>query len=470
LRSTADKLPTRRQLGTPGGGIVTTGNPHAGRANLSSKRVVDALQPRAAPFRVFDERLPGFGVHVAVTGRKSYVCEYRAKGVSRRMFLGRTNVLTPAEARTQAMEALAAVAKGRDPLAERRVANADGRDAARARRAAPTVADAAGDYLATLGRTRSARWAADARALYDAHIGPKIGTRKVADVTAKDVRQIHERLRDTPVTANRTRAVLSAILTRAVADGARAPGVNPVVAVEAYPEEPRSRYLNTDEWKRLGEAVTAESAALATVKRWDTRPRQLDAVVLLALTGARKNAVTRRRWRDVDWEARVLTIDPPHKGTSRVHLGAAALALLRAWQGARGTGDGYIFAGQRRHDGPRPTNRQHDPRPVLPPTYVSTLALVWRSLMTRAKLTDFHVHDLRRSFAVAAGDIGISTHLIGGLLSHAVGGVTGIYARRSDPALADAANKVAAEVARRLNLKGTRDRSVIPIDAGRRRA
>ena len=442
--------------------------PHPARVNLSSKRVVDALQPRAAPFRVFDERLPGFGVHVAATGRKSYVCEYRAAGVSRRMFLGRTNVLTPAEARAQAMEALAAAAKGRDPLAERRAANADGRDAAKARRDAPTVAVAAEDYLATLGRTRSARWAADARALYDAHIGPKIGTRRVADITAKDVRHIHERLRDRTVTANRTRAVLSAILTRAVADGARAPGVNPVVAVAKYPEQPRSRYLNADEWKRLGEAITAERAALATVKRWDTRPRQLDAVLLIALTGARKNAVTRRRWRDVDWEARVLTVDPPHKGATRVHLGAAALALLRAWQG--GTLEGYIFAGQRRHDGPRPTNRQHDPRPALPPTSISTIAPVWQSLMGRAKLEDFHVHDLRRSFAVAAGDIGISTHLIGGLLSHAVGGVTGIYARRSDPALADAANKVAAEVARRLNLKGTRDRGVIPIDAGRRRA
>jgi integrase len=445
-------------------------SPNAEHANLALKRTVDAIRPRGRAFMVWDGALTGFGITVTASGVRSWMVQFRVDGATRRMVLGRVNVLAPAEARAQAHEALAAAAKGADPSAERRTGNAAGRDAAAARRAAPTVADVAEGYLATLKLTRSARWAADARALYDAHIKPRIGTRKADTVTAKDVRQIHEHLHDRPVTANRTRAVLSAILTRAAADGARAPGVNPIVAVEAYPETPRDRYLNADEWKRLAKAIADERTALANVERWDTRPRQLDAVLLIALTGARKHAITRRAWADVDWEGRILKVDPPAKGCTRIHLGEPALELLRRWQGDRGTLEGFIFAGQPRHDGPRPTNRQHDPRPHLPPTPISTIALVWQSLMERAKLEDFHVHDLRRSFAVAAGDIGISTHLIGGLLSHAVGGVTGIYARRSDPALADAANKVATEVARRLNLKGTRDRGVIPIDAARGRA
>ena len=59
----------------------------------------------------------------------------------------------------------------------------------------------------------------------------------------------------------------------------------------------------------------------------------------------------------------------------------------------------------------------------------------------------------------------MSAHLIGGLLSHVVAGVTAVYAHRTDPALADAANRVAEEVARRLNLALQRDPKVIPSES-----
>jgi hypothetical protein len=61
----------------------------------------------------------------------------------------------------------------------------------------------------------------------------------------------------------------------------------------------------------------------------------------------------------------------------------------------------------------------------------------------------------------------LSAHLIGGLLGHRVPGITAVYAHRTDPALGDAANKVAAEVAKRLNLEGLEERGVLPM-AGRR--
>ena len=75
---------------------------------------------------------------------------------------------------------------------------------------------------------------------------------------------------------------------------------------------------------------------------------------------------------------------------------------------------------------------------------------------------------VRRSFAVVAGDMGVSGHIIGGLLSHVVPGVTGIYAHRSDPALVAAADRTAAEVARRLNLEGVEDRQIIPLKQRKR--
>jgi integrase len=440
------------------------------RRDLRLKRVVDALKPRADAFKVYDASLPGFGLRVAPTGHRGYFLSYRHRGVKHTMYLGDTRTLTPAQAHTIAKEASVAVEHGRDPLAERRQGAAEGKASARARRSAPTVADIAERYLTSLTLTKSAKWAKEARRLYDANIAAPLGLRKASDVDTPDVRRLHERLRKMPATANRARAVLSAILSRALEDGARLLGSsNPCDGVQPYDEAPRERYLSAAEWKRLGEAIVAERAALADVPEHDTRPAQLDAITLLMLTGGRREAVTRRRWNELDTEARVLRVTPPHKGTTRLYLGEATLALVRTWHTSRGARHPYLFPGQARRTGAQRARGEKDTRPVRDARPIASIRPVWESLCRRAKLRDLRPHDLRRSFATVAGDVGVSGHLIGGLLSHVVPGVTGIYAHRTDPALADAANRTAAEIALRLSLDGVRDPQVIPISTAKAR-
>lgn len=420
-------------------------HPNAIKINVGSKRVLDALRPRAAPYRAWAKDLPGFGVHIAVSGRKTWCVFYRHHGMKRAINLGDLRKVPPAVARRLALEAFGAVASGRDPLAERQAARDGARTSARARRAAATLTDVAEDYFHTLMVLRSPGWAERARRLYETHAAPELGELKASEVTVADVRSLVQDLHETPTTANRLRSVLHAILTRATSDGARPAGApNPAAGVTKYVETARDRYLSPDEWRRLATAIAKERAALADARPGDTRLHQIDAVVLLALCGGRKESVTVRRWSDVDHEGRFLKVDPPHKGASRVVLGETALALLRRWYAERGSEDGYIFPG--RAGGP-----------------VATLYRVWGSLVTRARLEDFHIHDLRRSYAVVAGDVGVSEHLIGGLLNHAVRGVTQRYARRSDPALIDAASRTAAEVARRLGLDGLADAQVLPM-------
>ncbi|MGH7668309.1 MAG: site-specific integrase [Gemmatimonadaceae bacterium] len=262
------------------------------------------------------------------------------------------------------------------------------------------------------------------------------------------------------------RAVLSAILSRAMADGDRPRAENPAEGVPPFDETPRDRYLSAGEWERLAKAIVAERAALADVPPSDTRPTQLDAILLLALTGGRKEAVTKRRWRDVDWDHHILRVDPAHKGTTRIHLGEPALALLRSWHAERGDSNPFMFAGQRRRQGTRAGRGNSDERPKRIPAAISTIGPVWKSLCARASLENLHPHDLRRSFATVAGDVGVSAHIIGGLLSHVVPGVTGVYAHRTDPALADAANRVATEIAKRLRLADAHNPRIISIKKG----
>ena len=95
-----------------------------------TKRVVEATEIRDKDYIIFDNDIPGFGLHVLRSGKRSYMIQYRVGRKTRRMSLGLHGILTPERARTQAINALAAVKNGEDP--------AGARDAARN---APTMED-----------------------------------------------------------------------------------------------------------------------------------------------------------------------------------------------------------------------------------------------------------------------------------------------------------------------------------------
>lgn len=46
-----------------------------------AKRVVDATQAQAKDYVVWDDELPGFGLRVFTSGKRSYVIQYRARPV-----------------------------------------------------------------------------------------------------------------------------------------------------------------------------------------------------------------------------------------------------------------------------------------------------------------------------------------------------------------------------------------------------
>src|SRR5215831_11012235 len=70
----------------------------------------------------WDTELEGFGLRLrrgAERLRRTYVAQYRAKGHTRRVTIGSTDRLTPAQAREAARKLLARVALGEDPQDEK---------------------------------------------------------------------------------------------------------------------------------------------------------------------------------------------------------------------------------------------------------------------------------------------------------------------------------------------------------------
>jgi hypothetical protein len=62
---------------------------------------------------VFDETLPGFGLHIRGGGKRSWVAQYRLGSKQRRVTLGTVETLDPDKARQRAKSAFSKVHPGR---------------------------------------------------------------------------------------------------------------------------------------------------------------------------------------------------------------------------------------------------------------------------------------------------------------------------------------------------------------------
>jgi hypothetical protein len=86
-----------------------------------SKRTVDAAETRDKDYVIWDDELPGFGLRVFLSGKRSYVIQYRSAGCSRRYTIGLHGVWTPETARQEAKVQLGRVARGENPAEERQL-------------------------------------------------------------------------------------------------------------------------------------------------------------------------------------------------------------------------------------------------------------------------------------------------------------------------------------------------------------
>lgn len=89
-----------------------------------TKPLIDATPaPVTGDTWIWDTELPGFGVRIQASGRKTYTLRYRARDAERtqrKMVVCRCSDATPAKARDLAREFIMKVAAGQDPAAERR--------------------------------------------------------------------------------------------------------------------------------------------------------------------------------------------------------------------------------------------------------------------------------------------------------------------------------------------------------------
>lgn len=387
-----------------------------------TKRTVDAAVPTQKEQVIWDDAIPGFGLRVMPSGRRSYLIQYRVAGRSRRFTLGVHGTITPDQARRKAVRLLAAARDGADPAEELR----DSRNPI-------TVADLAERYFEEHAPKKKPTSVRSDKLNWRLHIKPKIGNVPLAALSRADITTLHHQMRGTPFQANRVVALLSKMLSLAERWGLRPDGSNATRHVERFREKARQRYLSEAELARLGDALAeSESMGLDAIEA-------VAAIRLLLFTGARMGEILTLRWDDVDLEWRCLRLPDSKTGAKLIQLNAPALEVLASLKRR----SEWVLPGK-------------DPKKP----YVN-LAKPWARISQRAELDDVRVHDLRHSFAAVGAGAGGSLLVIGGLLGHKSAATTARYAHLSvDPLRA--ANEV---IGSRIDaaLRGTKPADVVPL-------
>ena len=346
----------------------------------------------------FDDDLVGLGYRLRRSGDRvlrSWVCQYRAHGRTRRILIGAAEVLGAEQARAQAKKLLGAVALGHDPQAEK---------AARRLRDGHSLRAVVDDYLAA--KQPSLRPASfRVTKLYltgKAYFGP-LHASAIGEITRADVaaRLLAITRNSGTVTASRARSALSTLFAWAMGEGLceanAVVGTNkPARFDPARPGARRGRAprdlerLKGDDYGRL--------------------------VRLLALTGARRAEIAGMRWSELDLDNGLWSLPKERAKNKRallLPLPPLALSIIKSVPERVGrdqlfgerAASGFTHWGEAKHE---------------------------LDVRLAGKVKPWRLHDLRRTCATRMADLGVQPHVIEAVLNHYGGhraGVAGIYNR-----------------------------------------
>ena len=340
-------------------------------------------------------------LEVRASGGKTYYQRYTdERGRERQYKVGPADVLTLRQARRKAMQIKAQAILGDDPQKERQE-----------RRSIPTLRAFVEDRYLPFVQTYKRSWQTDETVLR-VHVLPHLGSLFLDEITTERIIDIVATMQGNdyaPGTIGRVIVILRFLFNLARKWNVLKGNENAAVGIPVPPDVQRTRFLDKNEIERLVEALVRDENQVAA-----------KAILLLLLTGARRNEVTHARWEHVDLKSSTLFVPLSKSGKPRyVLLNADAVEVLKSVPQL--PGNPYVF-----------------PSPITGRPCAS-LHFPWHRIRTEAELSDVRLHDLRHTFASVLVNEGKKLYRVQRLLGHANAKATQRYAHLDRQSLTDAA-------------------------------
>ena len=361
----------------------------ARRETLNDNKILQ-LKPKAKRYAKPDPDLRGHYVRVTPKGAKSFVAVARdPDGKQVWATIGGCDVLTIADAREQAREAIQRIKAGQ-PAFEAPPVKPD------------TLKDIAESWMQRHVRAKELRTEPEISRILNKYIYPTLKDRDFETIKRSDVTKLLDMVEDGsgPRQADTVLATLSSIMHwhAARADDYVPPLVRGMSRYDPHAKK-RARILDDDEIRAMWAAADKGGPFGAFLK-------------LLLLTAQRRQKVAAMRWQDLTLDG---TWDIPTEAREKGNGGALLLPevaqeIIRTQK--RIGSNAYVFAG--RGDG-----------------HFSGYGLLKSGIDKEAGIEPWVLHDLRRTSRSLMSRAGVRSEIAERVLGHVLPGVEGVYDRHS---------------------------------------
>jgi integrase len=359
-------------------------------------RKLESLRPAPGHDRTeyWDRGLRGFGVRVAVSGRKTFTVRYVLHGKQQRRDIGvYSNTADYSKARGEAARIIDEAKHDRDPfLSAALLKQGD----------VSTFAGLCGRYLADPAPGRKGRVLSEVTRtgmtrIITKELIPVWGTRDPNSIQPEEVEAWvramasgEGRKKAVPYLANRSFDYMAMIYSWAIRR--RLLRYTPFVGLEKpFAEQKRARTFSNDELRRLFEALKKAPKQIAGL--W----------LLLFYTGNRLRETLKMEWAWIDDEKKYLVLPGAVTKNKREHLVPLvpqAMNLLETMKPLAGDSP-YVFPG--------PTGKA-----------INWVQRACDRVMENAKIEDGRHHDTRRVIQTNMAEMGVPPHVADMILNHAI--------------------------------------------------